>query len=354
MERIGHIRDSSIPNTYEGETKPKREEIMQATEYDQKSEIRSEQKKVREYLDSFDEVLLKEVFAEYLRKSGSDEMTMNWIPFSQVRVLYSVEPEPGITNVKACEYSSKSGITIDARYNSSREDVLWNVIHEMCHAVSRGPDKTKYRDLTEQKAEYFVSFKNGFSETSVVKILNLDETDKVTSIEASPVVIKNTNINEGITELLTDRIISEYMSRTGTSSKENEETGLLQYLYVPYSKHWMTSRLYIGLISVLTGVERDTVEESIIRTYLRNGEILPEELQSELKNLNPKLSEYMADFINNEDQDDKLFKTKTFSEICNSPLLTDEQKNKLQAIQTEIEVEYWLAKERYDDLKNQS
>lgn len=355
MERIRHTRETQnkdllVIQKQVDETLPVRPEIVQGNFYNKESEIHPDQIRVREYLESINEDALKEIFAEYFRKAGSDEATINWIPFDKIRILYIPPESQSESNSAFGSYSRVKGITLYAHKLSSEYETLWTVIHELSHSVSVDIVETSLIEPNNETMVATVKDKSGIEMFGSITHYSLNEFGEIISKDERE-IHKYNAANEGLTELLTDKIFSTYLKRTGNHTRKYEITSLEAKLSGGYRQYWRNIQLYIGIISVLSAVNFETVEETIIRTYLRNGEIMPVELESELSLLQSELPSLIQSVLNNEDGDDSNFKIKVFEMIYNISSLSEDQREGLVTIYTSLMDNRSKLIERYFDLK---
>lgn len=309
MEKISHIKETQstdrlLHDRALGESPARRPEfkpMVQNEHYDSTTETATEKRAVREYLNSFDESLLKEIFSDYIRKSGNEQLSMNWIPFIDVQLLYT----PNNKNATG-SYSTDNTIQLDCeRLSTDRLATLWCIIHEECHAVSQLAPTFLFAEESEiaQKDSQSV-LKTGV----MTSTLDLNTWEKIKLHEL---------INEGITELITERIFQQYTSQTGqvagmVNAPLSETGGGLSTLEhygrhrgfrsESYARAWLNVAIYVGIISAITGVPTDTVDKSIIRTYFRNGEIVPScdtDAVKIFEDIHPELPEALLDILNN-------------------------------------------------------
>jgi hypothetical protein len=296
MERIYHIKETALPNQAEGESAPDRDRIHQANEYDPATETEPEQIKVREYLESYNEVALKEIFTEYYRKAGSVEGSINWIPFEKVRIVTSSDKEQEIKNDPSGSYSPNNGVVLYSHLlHADPELTLWTLIHEECHAISQD-NLVQYPGTDENN----VAISNNSQIRSGLSFSMLER--KYADNEVTTHVFDE-GINEGVTELLTERIFRKYKRRLGLEKYSQDpvrpdgkisdtEKIVSREKFKAYERNWQNAKLYIGIISAITDMPENVVEEAVIRTYIRNGQILPEgdsEVKEILDGVHPEL-----------------------------------------------------------------
>ena len=308
MERIKHIKETQNKELLDAQSDPReaspfRDDIEQSDKYDPATETRMEQIHVREMLNSFDEDTLKDIFAEYFRKSGGDEETMNWIPLDDVRIVYKTPEEIEESHSNYGTYSAGKGVKLNSNVLwYSLQNTLWTLIHEQCHAISR--DRLRFYNSLNDKGERDGTqdvLRSGVSSTIWMKNRDGEETKKVFDNE----------INEGITELLTERIFREYKKRTGSEiysrhptlpdqTISNTDKVVAGAKFDSYERNWQNTKMYIGIISALADIPEDVVENAVIRTYIRNGEITLDqdpEIGLMLSEIYPKLGVVLYNMI---------------------------------------------------------
>lgn len=310
MERIRHIRETQRKDllsaqTELGEVGPVRDVLMQHDMYDPKTETHEKQIRVREDLNSFDESALKEIIFEYFRKSGSDETTMNWIPFEKVRIIYkSPEEEEGSRSPHG-DYSISKGIRLYChKLDQGRNQVLWTLIHEECHAISQDEVRTH---ILSNESDGRTGVKKLLQSGVSLSVSTYDDNESKNAKRD----VYNNGINEGITELLTERIFREYIKRTGSEHYEQNSTKaesitdtekiIAETKFDAYERNWQNAKLYIGIISAITDVPEDIVENAVIRTYIRNGDIIlnhDSEIEQMLHEIYPNLSTILYNMLN--------------------------------------------------------
>ncbi len=291
MERIKHIKETQRKDLLEAqkdtdETSPVHEKIVQADVYDKSMEILTEQRRVREYIDSFDEQVLKDIFLEHFRRSGADETTVNWIPFDDVRIIPKIISDFSGSDSSYGGYSKKYGVKLYSHtLQSDQEGTLWTLIHEECHAVSTNTIQTQ-PIVTKSGHEIGVKLTSpsGVAKNRLEYLHTVSDREYVSKIYG--------DINEGITELITERIFREYKKRTGTAEYKEDpidperkissvEETTAKNKFSAYERYWQTAKIYISLISAISDIPEDITENALIRMYIRNGAILSDELKME-------------------------------------------------------------------------
>jgi hypothetical protein len=243
--------------------------------YDYKeSEHTPEQRKVREFLNSIDEPVLREIFAELSRKAGKDPNFLNFVPIAEVRIKQGAGFEEG--SRVGGSYSSGDGITI---YTGSIDvGTLWTLVHEELHAISEGEERVIDGSNNETSLIIYAGLRREYVDFSDGKILEVKENFR--------------NCNEGFTEFLTCKIVDEYMRQTGADKTIKIDAEIykdIHDLYSEYDKHKWLIEFYIDVLSAIAGVPVEVVENSMTRLYIRNGFLLPNEVEEELAIFNNEL-----------------------------------------------------------------
>jgi len=222
---------------------------------------------VQTSLDRIDQGVLEQVFSDLLQKADSEELLQKFIDVKDFYLDHMPESNAMGLYVPAeiCPEGRglrRGRIKINtARYRDTIQ-ILWTVIHEEFHA------------LTDN---YDVLDEDGGRRLGVQKV----------SVSSSGHTY--TGINEGLTELLTARVLAEYLNRTGFSEGDGlsrssyAEYRDLRYIKGLYSEYMMDVEDYIETLAELSEVPTDHVERALFHTYLTNGEIVPKELVTELQ-----------------------------------------------------------------------
>jgi len=260
------------PNTEPGETPAKKLWHAHRENYDASDEWMVEQKMVRDVLDSFNEEALREILFALASKAGIDKQTISFPSLDQVKVIFDK-----ISNAAA--HNSRTETAINAAnipYDGSKVSVysvLWAIIHEYLHELSTATIEEN-SEISGGIYRSVIVGKSGVSETVTSTEANLN-TREVKNNEGE----NNKSINEGITEWLTGKVFDEYLKRVGDSQLRNSEhEKRINGLRGVYWVERLNVELYILFLSELLEQPASVIESSIIRTYVRNGEIVPEEI----------------------------------------------------------------------------
>lgn len=276
------------PNTEAGETHEKKSWNVERERYDSSEEWTVEQEMVRSVLESFNEPLLHQILYELAGKAGVDLRTVGFPSLDQVKIILE-ESLSGGGQTSRVEVAINE---IRLSHDGSRVavyQVLWCIIHEFLHELSTVPVEES-ADIKEGVYRGAFVGKTGVSKDSINVELDLGtgETKNTKSQD-------NKFINEGITEWLTGRVFDEYIRRTGDAKlRTTERKERIESIRGAYWVERLNVELYIIFLSELLEQPISVIEGSIIRTYLRNGEIIPEEVLDVLgiptKNKNLALS----------------------------------------------------------------
>lgn len=272
------------PHTYEGETPADRppQAIYDLT---RSYELEGLEKRVRQCVRKINEDTLFEVFREYYGKSGFDPDTVNPIPLSQITIFnditdgavgkFSPNPQSILLNAARC---------INAQGDVSTEVVVNTIIHEELHAISTVYSKKVSSRATEVKINLGLEKRREYSDAGF-------QIDKQT----------NLLINEGLTQIIADDIHSEYVKRSGTTREypKKEQTERLGISVGAYPENQFRIRLLILFYAELLNQTEDVVKGSFIRSYLRNTNIFPEELNGVPSEYEPRVRDFDIEFYLN-------------------------------------------------------
>lgn len=315
------MREQPYKQSYEGENTPNdipRPPIYLSHEID----VHPDQLMVRRYLESMDENALHMIFIELIGHTGRSHEEINFVPFSKVQIVNALSL--GWTGL----YSSLSKqISLNAKSLSENPArTLHVLIHEELHAIS---DSSHFVSTEEFEIK---DIKMG-----VHNVITKRPTDKMFSDE-DIVVDQYEAANEGITELITNSIVDEYLKRTGDTNlygKDQLEQSVQFSKYEhSYSKYQNAIRFFISVISTISNIPEDVVTASITRTYLRSSQILPPELQSELELRMPGLSIKMHHLLNSQDPEQTW--SDLAKEIIHSPTFSADEHLKIMNITMQI------------------
>lgn len=237
---------------------------LEALRMHQDVEAKKLSEKVKSQIEEFEPTVLLEIFSEFLRKANVEDSADKFVTFD--KFVFVHEPH----SKSMGKYSPKVGggegkyqgvITINTAYYKDAIQLLWSLVHEELHA------------LTD----------NGNSAWNGRKI-------GLRNMELSgsgALLVKFKGIDEGVTELLVDRIVHEYLRRTGYLEREDlkeSHKNLKDERFTRglYSDYMLDAEDYIQTIAELAEIDSEVVEGAVFRTYFNNGEILPKELTKEL------------------------------------------------------------------------
>lgn len=281
------------PHTYQGETPHEREPVEHDEHNAAHSETTPEQLQTLEIVNSINEELLRDIFAEYFQKAGSDISTMNWIPHNEV----TIAPSPGDEYLDKAEsisgsYDQERGIRLFPQFlKGDPSEILWTLIHEQLHAISAVKSRTmiEFDDTGNLYGE--INHKSGLRRVTA--------TQQKSQVEITQNLYEA--INEGITELIAEKIFREYLKRSGDGAESTfgdwQKATARRYVMREYRYYWQFAQLYIALIAAVTEVPEEVAEKAILRSYLRNGDILPPELVEELAQRDANLPNELKDLF---------------------------------------------------------
>ena len=275
------------PHTYEGETPAERppQAIYDLT---RSYELEGLEKEIRQFIRNIDEDILFEIFREYYGKSGFNPETVNPIPLRQITIFNDIHdgaigkfsPNPQSILLNAIRCISDKG-SVDS------EIVVNTIIHEELHAISAIYLKNTSSQLTEVKIDLGLEKRQEFSDTGF-------QIDKQTNLLA----------NEGLTQIIADDIHAEYVKRSGTTRDylNKEKTERLGMSAEAYPENQFRIRLLIQFYTLLLNQNEEVVKNSFIRSYLRNTNIFPEELNAVPTEHEPRVINFDIEFYLNHPQ----------------------------------------------------
>jgi len=212
------------------------------------------------YLSQISEQELRSLMTEELQKSGVNPSVTNFVPFEKIRVRRETSDTSnigGTFSTRQIEGGAGIFITVREKMMTDFFSALWIITHEELHAVSTtiGSDAG---GVTEQIGLYVAKG----NETSG----SLDDT-------------------EAMTEILTARIVHSYCKRQGIYSKDELERRLTNQLFEKsgYNQDISRMMIYAALVTAISGVSHSATKNAFIRTYMRNGNLLPPELEEEIR-----------------------------------------------------------------------
>ncbi len=213
---------------------------------------------VQEVVNRIDYQVLLDIFREEYSKAGIDRDTLVAIPRSRVQVIYA----PGVTFVGRYRYYDEQ-IQLNAAklMKAGGVDVtktLHTFIHEQLHYISTAEeiidDITDTLHVGVEKTAFFTH-------------------------EDIPSKITHEFLNEGLTEIITGRILHAYTTRVGNGSNNSTKIDFENGFNIAhYIQNQGIIRRLIIFYSVLTDVPEPTVEDSFVRAYLRNTSLFTHEM----------------------------------------------------------------------------
>lgn len=328
-------------HTEKGEASPQRPNLVdhyipfEHSELFDTQEAKAAIERVQSVIGSIDEQVLFDIYREYFGKSGNDLETFSGTisPLQNINIVYDKNSN------KMGRYREEEGpyINAGAFIEDSDDSIVNTVIHEYLHELAHLP-------VQENQYEYddgflrFEDMRKGGVRTIESVYGYHPETGEV---EDEAVSVTSRNIDEGITQLLADDIHAEYVKRVGvggnTSERKNrQETG--QSINA-YGWQQLNVLIYITWLSSLTELPEDVVKKAVIRTYFRNGKIVPDEIK-ELLPLDIRPADVLASKITRE-LDWKNFDISALDAMKFYSELDEVQKKDFQQ-------KMWNLKERYN------
>ncbi|MFM2381591.1 MAG: hypothetical protein RLZZ76_358 [Candidatus Parcubacteria bacterium] len=273
------------PNQYEGEAPSERPDMIAGYRGLHSPEKTTEAyeaiDKVCDVLDEINAEMLFDIFVEYFGRVGND--------IGSLDATLSTPGEVGVIYNKKDRsygfYHPEYGPQLNAYLlKDDKDQVLNTLIHEYLHEVTALYSDWKETQLQSGESGIMQVSPSGFSKiTSVYGY----EKDTNSVKDRKSLFFFDNQINEGITQILTDDIHAEYVRRSGEGSdspvrKDRESILFTSDAYLDEQFNMYT---YIALISALTEVPEAGVKNAVIRSYFRNGSIVPEEFASLLKDI---------------------------------------------------------------------
>lgn len=261
---------------------------------------------VQEAIKEIDFRLIKEILTDFCKKLGgvSDEDRAFFLKHIlemeyDIHVVYSEELDSNLQGgLYGEKHQSKGTVTIMSVWNNvitifARECVDGNgelhyedrlllmrgMIHEILHAQTELSVKD---DVTGESQEH-------------IGIAYLNESNEGDSMDQNglPFML----LNEGLTELITDAVFSEYLARSGTVKgyeviRKWYHKELLIDRGVTYINERMAIMALVSKISEYSGVPEDKVYQSLLSEYFTLGDLSRSELLDECKDA-PEIKELL-------------------------------------------------------------
>lgn len=210
---------------------------------------------------------------------------MGFIPLSEVIVAEDASLMGEVMGERvAGGYNPTHGILLNAQeLNQKPALTLWTLIHEELHAISITQIKTKHNPgelplrIDVQKLGVLVK--------------TVERVDALPALNRTK--FQYGNFNEGITELLSEKIFNDYLIQSGDTERfgytEAEKERAASYSTRTYSRYRQAVDVYTAVLSITCEIPQDKAEEGVIRAYLRNGDILPQEFVEALDTADAEL-----------------------------------------------------------------
>lgn len=260
----------------------------------------------KEYFDSLHEDVVKDILREILIKSGNEKALERFIPFKEI-ITYQNANE----DIAGTYYPDKHKIKFNKAHFAedskeiTRSMTLAVLIHEELHAVTNQNFAIKDGDLEGKR-------QTGF-QTATVDVVTGQSIEKTWR-----------KFNEGITELIKDDILLEYVKRTGDRKDfmlEGFDTNLEKSTYQTYlDERVLVNEIFIR-VGIILGISLDAVREAFVHAYFsgigiddiqdslygiggdvllkKMGDVSNEELRSNFKN---GIEKYVQSSMNNKDE----------------------------------------------------
>jgi hypothetical protein len=274
--------------------------------------------KVRGVLDTVNEKVLFDIFREYFGKVGNEILSFEGTitPVSKVQILYDNNNE-GLHG-----WYGEDGAPVLNAFQLSKKDTyntLNTLVHEYLHELSTLPFNSVTYKYDTGKVETETNSQSGVSNLMrTYKHKSQGDTLSDSYIRSQQVISRK--INEGITQILTDDICTEYLKRTGTKKDAINSTSIFSEAY---TVEQVNVRIYIAFLSTLTGIDEDVIKNAVLRAYFRNGSIVPDEIKELLPN-DIRPAEFLSGSISRALEKDE-FIDDASHHISHSSILSGEQ-----------------------------
>ncbi|MEN9852511.1 MAG: hypothetical protein RI996_454 [Candidatus Parcubacteria bacterium] len=205
-------------------------------------------------VNTIDTQTIAEVASELFEKGHILDAVHRAVPIEQVIFLeHDIVDRAQYVNKKHENDSGQIRLNTQRLYNpDSPEKELFDVvrvfIHEQIHAFS---DEYTIKNISEEKKKRIIGFAEGIKDKT----------------KNTPAEFSYIELNEGMTELISDYIVKEYFKRTG-----DIPTNIVESLQKENAKQtYPQGRFYIeGIVSMLSEkyeVPEDTIFKALIRFY---------------------------------------------------------------------------------------
>jgi hypothetical protein len=226
----------------------------------------------KEYMDSFKEDVIKDIFTVLFRRAENESALKKFIPLKDIELVTDTPEQNENYTSKYEERVNEGGyhllpktISIDTALvkketvSITRSSVLGVVLHEELHA------------LTHQNIDGTIHMQVG-----------LEEVFMDGSISSK----SWTDFNEGMTEIIMDDLFEEYIRRTGDRKDflvKGYEDGVIDSSYQAYfSERIFVNGIFMSVSNDL-GLPLDVVREAFVQAYLSG--MLQDDIRKELGNL---------------------------------------------------------------------
>lgn len=224
---------------------------------------------IEEAKERIDFETLRGVFRDLYKRTGQNPDAMNFVPPESIYAM----TEEGIaqrrseTNDVVTAGAFKQGMNIivinpmtqehHGEQRQGENNFLETIIHEETHAVSRNRITTSLdmEEVDRGRAKYI--YETGVSASYTEKIISPSEAALISDIDIFRA------FNEGLTQIIANRVSREYRSRTGQPPREGMSTGYeMEQLLFNIIVHQAAGRLEL---------DEHIVENAFIREYLASG-----------------------------------------------------------------------------------
>jgi hypothetical protein len=283
------------------DSEAKRNKVQQTLEYLRRQSSECRQKhpdavsQIEKYIDSVDVFILRDIFAEYLKKLGIQEERINFVHPDSIFIVEKESLQYEGQSALMCYNPATNAILINvdiaSRINAKNDtnrstpiEFLRLLFHEYTHGASGNTVTTEQIADDKNTPSFEINSQTGISES---KINSKDFEQHVETIFEI--------LNEAITDLIADEVSLEYGDRV-----KNEEItrGMVRKyllgnsLYGAYSQERSLTLGVIKEIADAGGVPEEVVWRGLVRQYFRGESLLDPELMMLLHEV------FSAEFLN--------------------------------------------------------
>lgn len=209
----------------------------------------------REYIDSLREDVVKDILVTILRKAGNEKALVNFIPFKDLITFQNANDKTSgsyYAETHTIELNKHNLLQDEEELTGATKSItLATILHEELHAVTN-------QNFVITTGDFEGKRQTGFQTETI---------DAVTRESLGKTWVR---FNEGITELIKDDILAEYIQRTGDRKEfliKGYESGVEQSSYQTYLEERAFVSEIFSRVSTLTGIPFEIVREAFVQAY---------------------------------------------------------------------------------------